>query len=75
MLFNACLDMSHYGPLHLFKDASIVADSLDRHPQCSEVPLHYQQELHAEGFLSIPTGRNPEDSNLASVEAMQWVLL
>jgi hypothetical protein len=25
--------------------------------------------------LGVPTGKNPEDSNLASVEAMQWVLL
>jgi hypothetical protein len=30
---------------------------------------------HAQGFLGVPTGKNPEDSNLASVEAMQWVLL
>jgi hypothetical protein len=36
-----------------------------------------QQELHrpTRGFLAVPTGKNPEDSNLASVEAMQWVLL
>jgi hypothetical protein len=26
-------------------------------------------------FQVSPTGKNPEDSNLASVEAMQWVLL
>jgi hypothetical protein len=25
--------------------------------------------------LGVPTGKNPEDSNVASVEAMQWVLL
>jgi hypothetical protein len=25
--------------------------------------------------LGVPTGKNPEDSNLASVEAMQWFLL
>jgi hypothetical protein len=25
--------------------------------------------------LGVPTGKNPGDSNLASVEAMQWVLL
>jgi hypothetical protein len=28
-----------------------------------------------EGFSGVPTGKNPEDLNLASVEAMQWVLL
>jgi hypothetical protein len=48
----------------------------DRHPQCDgEVPLRCQQELHTQGSLGVSTGKNPEDSNLASVEAMQWVLL
>jgi hypothetical protein len=46
------------------------------HPQFDgEVPLHCQQELHTHGFLGVSTGKNPEDSNLASAEAMQWVLL
>jgi hypothetical protein len=27
------------------------------------------------GFLGVPTGKNPEDSNLWSVEEMQWVPL
>jgi hypothetical protein len=46
------------------------------HPQCGgEVPLHCQQELHAQGFLGVHTRKYPEDSNLTSVEAMQWVLL
>jgi hypothetical protein len=31
------------------------------------VPLCCQQELHTQGLLSVPTGTNPEDSNLASV--------
>jgi hypothetical protein len=39
------------------------------------VPLRCQQELHTQGFLGVPTGKNPEDSNPAIVEAMQWVLL
>jgi hypothetical protein len=39
------------------------------------VPLHCQQELHTQGFLAVPTGKNAEDLNLVSVEAMQWVLL
>jgi hypothetical protein len=48
----------------------------DRHPQWDgEVPLRCQQELHTQGFLGVPTGKIPEDSNLASVEAMQWVHL
>jgi hypothetical protein len=49
---------------------------IDTHPQCDgEVPLRCQQELHAQGVLGVPTGKNPEDSNLAGVVAMQWVLL
>jgi hypothetical protein len=48
----------------------------DRHPQCDgEVPLRCQQELHTQGFSGVPTGKTLEDSNLVSVEAMQWVLL
>jgi hypothetical protein len=48
----------------------------DRHPQCEgEVPLRCQQELHTQGFLAVPTRKTPEDSNLVSVEAMQWALL
>jgi hypothetical protein len=39
------------------------------------VPLRYEEELHIHGFLGVPTGKNPEDSNLATVEAIQWVLL
>jgi hypothetical protein len=39
------------------------------------VPLRCQQELLTQGFLGVSTGKNPEDSNLASVEAMQWALL
>jgi hypothetical protein len=71
MRFNARLDTSHHGPQHRFKDAGVV----DRHPQYDEVSLRCQQELHTQGVLGVPTGKNPEDSNLASVEAMQWVLL
>jgi hypothetical protein len=48
----------------------------DRHPQCDgEVPLHCQQELHTQRVSRVPTGKNPDDSNLASMEVMQWVLL
>jgi hypothetical protein len=42
----------------------------DGHLQCDGEVLHMQ------GFLGVPTGRNPEEWNQAwSVEAMQWVLL
>jgi hypothetical protein len=46
----------------------------DRHPQC-DVSLCCQQELCTQGFFGVPTGKDPEDSNLTwNVEAMQWVL-
>jgi hypothetical protein len=71
MRFNAGLDMSHYGLLHLFKDSGVAADSLTG---IHNVPLHCQQELHTQGFLGVLTCKNPGESNLASEEAMQWVL-
>jgi hypothetical protein len=72
MTFNARLDTSDLGPQHPFKDAEVVSGSLKGD---GEVPLHCQQELHTQGFLGVPTGKNTEDSNPVSVEAMQWVLL
>jgi hypothetical protein len=39
------------------------------------VPLCCQQELPTQRFLGVPTGKNPENSNLVSIEVMQWVLL
>jgi hypothetical protein len=68
MKFNACLDMSCHGLLHLSIDAGEFLDTVTRHPQCNgEVLLHCQQELCMQGFLGVPTDKNPEDSNLASV--------
>jgi hypothetical protein len=64
--------MSHHRELHPFKDAGVVADS---HPQCDgKVTLDCQLEPHTQGYLGDHTGKNPEDSTLASVEVMQWVL-
>jgi hypothetical protein len=67
MRFNARLGTSHHGPQHPFKDAGVVADSL--------TGIHNAEELHTYGGFGVPTAKNPEDSNLASVETMQWVLL
>jgi hypothetical protein len=54
----------------------VIADSLDRHPHCdSEVSLRCEQELHTQWFFGVATGKNPEDSNLASLVAMQWGVL
>jgi hypothetical protein len=75
MRFNAHIYTSHQGPPHPFKNSGVVADSL-KHPQFDgKVSLRCQQEPQTQGFLGVPTGKNPKDSNLVSVEAMQWVLL
>jgi hypothetical protein len=48
----------------------------DRHPQCDgEVTLRCQQELHTQGLLGDTTSKNPEGTNVVSVETMQWVRL
>jgi hypothetical protein len=39
------------------------------------VPLRCQQKLHTQEILNVSTGKNPEDSNLAGMEAMQWLFL
>jgi hypothetical protein len=75
MGFSAHFDIFLHGWLHLFKDAGSSYRWSDRHPQCSgEVPLCCQQKLHTQRFLGFPIGKNPEDSKLVSMEAMQWVL-
>jgi hypothetical protein len=73
--FNAFLDMSHRGRPHLFKDVGAVADSpTGIHKATVLAPLCCQKQLYKQGNLGVPTGRSLEDSNQASVEAMQWVL-
>jgi hypothetical protein len=67
--FNAHFDTPHRGPPYPFKDAGAVADSAQCH---GEVPLRCQQAMHTQRCLGVPTGKNPEDDNLASMEAVQW---
>jgi hypothetical protein len=46
------------------------------HSQCDgEMPLHHQQKLHTQGFFGVPTGKNPEDSNVAGKEVTLCFLL
>jgi hypothetical protein len=74
MRFNARFDTSHHGPQHLLRDAGVVADSpTGIHSAMLKCPFVVCR--NCVGFLCVPTGKNPEDVNLASVEAMQWVLL
>jgi hypothetical protein len=48
----------------------------DRHPKWDgEMPLHCQKELHTQGVFGVPIGKNRDNSNLARVEVMQWVLV
>jgi hypothetical protein len=67
IILTARVDTSHHGPPHPFKDAGVVADIL--------TGIHNATEAAYTRDLGVPTGKHPEDSNLASVEAMQWVLL
>jgi hypothetical protein len=74
MMFNARVDTSHHWPPHQLK-VHVVTDSLAGIHNAMVVPLRCQQTLHKQGSLGGPTSKSPEDLNLASVEAMQWVLL
>jgi hypothetical protein len=47
-----------------------ISTYVRKHLIC-EVPLGCQQELRTLGGLGVPTGKNPEDSNLVRVEAMR----
>jgi hypothetical protein len=54
------------------EDAGAVEDSLtDVH----KAMVKCLSLANTQGYLSFPNGKNPEDSKVASVEAMQWVLL
>jgi hypothetical protein len=68
MRFNARLD----GPPHPFKGARVVADSLTGIHSAVVKCLFVVNRSRI--YVSSHV-KNPEDSNLAGVEAMQWVLL
>jgi hypothetical protein len=74
--FSARLDTSHHGPLHPFKDAEVVADSLTgiQNAMVKFLFLINRSCIH-KGILGVLTGKNPEDSNVAKMEVMQLVLL
>jgi hypothetical protein len=75
MRFNAHPDTSHYRPQHPFKDAGIVADTLTGIQNAPVKCLLLSTGAAHTSVSGVPTGKNPEDSNLARVEAMQWVRL
>jgi hypothetical protein len=72
MRFSARLDRSHHGP---FKDAGVVADVLTGIRNAMVKCLFVDNRVcMRKVFLGVPAGTNPEDSNLMSLETMQWVL-
>jgi hypothetical protein len=74
MGFKAFLDTSHRGPPHPFKCAGVVADRLKGiHIAMVKCPFTGNMSCIQKDFYVSHTGKNP-DSNLASVEAMQWVI-
>jgi hypothetical protein len=67
MRFNAGLDKSHHGSAHPFKDAGVVADSVtDIHNAIVKCLL-----LSTTAAYTMVLGKNPEDSNVARLEATQ----
>jgi hypothetical protein len=68
MRFNVRLDTSYHGPPHPFRDAGVVADSLTGTSLLST-------GVACTRVLGVPTGKNPEDSNLENMMGMQWILL
>jgi hypothetical protein len=62
--FNLWLDTSQHGSPHQFKDAGVVADNL--RGIHNEMMLRCQEELRTQEVLRVPTGKNPEDSNLGA---------
>jgi hypothetical protein len=74
MGFKARIVTSHHGPTHPFKYAGVVADSLKGiHNAMVKCLFSVNRSCIQKDFYVSLTGKNP-DSNLASVEAMQWVI-
>jgi hypothetical protein len=65
---------THHGLPHPFRDAGVVADSLTGIQNVVVKYLFMSTGAAYTRVFSVPTGRNPEDSSQASMEAMQWAL-
>jgi hypothetical protein len=75
MRFNAHLNTSVHGPPHPFRDARVFLDGLtDIRNVMLQCLFAVNSRSIRKGFLVIPNGKNPKDSNVASVEAMRWAL-
>jgi hypothetical protein len=60
--FSACLDTFHRGPIHLSKDAGVVADSLrDIHSAVAKCKFIVNRSCIHKEFLGVPPDKNPED--------------
>jgi hypothetical protein len=73
MRFTAHLDTTTHGSPHLFGDAGVIADSLTGIHSVMVTCLFVVNRSCVHKVIRCP--RNPEDSNLAGMEAMQFVLL
>jgi hypothetical protein len=70
--FNAVLDISHYGLLHLFRGAGVVVDSVtDVCNAMMKCVFIVKRSCIYSGCLGVLIDKSSEDSNLASVEPMQ----
>jgi hypothetical protein len=72
MRFNARFNTTHCRPPHCFRDVGAVADSLTG---IHNAMVSTSSLSTGAAYTRVSTGKNPDDSNLQSVEAMQWVLL
>jgi hypothetical protein len=70
--FKACLNTYHGLP-HPFKDAGVVVDSLTSIQNAVVKCFFMSRGVAYTRVFGVPTDENAWDSNLASVEVMQWV--
>jgi hypothetical protein len=78
-IFNKCSKCPSWNSMHTSTHIIMgcrICSKILQQLQIVWKALHCQQELRTQGFLRVPRGKYPENSNLVrSVEAMKWVLL
>jgi hypothetical protein len=63
--------MARHGLPHPFKNAGVVGDNLTGIQNAMVKCRLIVNRSCIHGFLGVSTGKNPEDLNMANVEAMQ----
>jgi hypothetical protein len=75
MKFSARPDIFFRRLLHVVKDAGVVACGLTYiHNVMVKCLFIDNRSCIHKRFLGVQTGKNADDLNLASMEAMQWVV-